>query len=825
MEEFDVESLRSSEPELPPVHPGFFDLDALILDERSLCNIDKIIAALDIRLNNENQLVHLALRNLKYVIMCQDRKRRLEAGKQLSALNSANPDHLNTLANLEHVYRICHRRADANACRERLDELLNKRKRKYEILKALCFLEQGYVYTVLYHDAKGVEMVKGAMDSVTKRLEDLRRNCRDSRAETSIDGVLAEVSILTCELLSIEDSKERRAFNTSECLKNYEVGLEMLMCQPGTELEVELWNYYQALINYNMANLVSLCRAGQAGIHRKKAARLFLKVFKELDTDIPESMLYRARSLSYLGHLLSANFEGKGDTYKDTLETFTITTTQLGGVSSFLYEKARSYCPEDHVILTTEANYMLHKALNKINDPSEKKRQLDRANVVVSRSISNLADFYENSLAYSVRRDINYHLSLLAPTLGERYLRQAKSDGEVALLSGGVADLVFMGMVCHMLAQCQPQSRRLSCIVDKDDILYEGIDYIQQAIEKGAQDQSKLKCYETLASSLFQLKSYREAVECLKRVIENDTTRNVNLFKTLCTYFFELYKDAGKNGRHVLQEFVYWLCWCADKYGQDDVINNMAKCTKEYFTEMLAVIEVLTSSIHGNGGVNHVCLIEKLKQKLEKVRNNESKKRNAAPRSPKSRFRFLLRSPHDKSRTIGEKERTPTRTIGQTTGGPVSSVLKIVLQLPGMMPQYCGTYDYIVIHSMTDINWVMYVLRPSLEESFGVNKVRGYLAGRDFVASSGIWEPLRDNVATKVILVLSMDFIRTEWTSADEQTDIVRLLEEKSKEGNLVPLLLDSPCKIPERLRRILSLNWRTPLGPYDWDQIRRYLV
>ncbi|OWF47329.1 uncharacterized protein LOC110454496 [Mizuhopecten yessoensis] len=824
MAEFDLESLRSSEPELPPVTPGFFDLDALILDEKSLCNIDQIIAALDIRLDKENQLVHLALRNLKYVIMCQDRKGRLEAGKRLSALNVANPDHLNTLANLEHVYKLCHRRADAKACRDRLDELLDKRKRKYEILKAQCLLEQGYVYTVLYHEAKGVEMVKGAMDSVTKRLEGLRRNCRDSRAETSIDGVLAEVSILTCDLLSIEDSKVRKAFNTNECLKNYEVGLEMLMCQPGTELEVQLWNYYQALINYNMANLTSLCRAGEAGIHRKKAALLFLRVYKELDQDIPESMMYRARSLGYLGHLLASTFEGKGDTYKDTLETFTITTAQLGGVSSFLYEKARSYCPEDHVILTTEANFMLHKALNKTQNLTERKRQLDRANIIVSRSLSNLSDYYENSLAYSVRRDINYHLSQLAPNMGERYLRQARSDGEVVLLSGGVADLVTMGMICHLLAQSQPQSRRLSSIADKDDVLYEGIDYIQQAIEKGAQDQSKLKCYETLASSLFQLKSYREAVECLKRVIENDTTRNVILFKTFCTYFFELYKDAGKNGRHVLQEFVYWLCWCADKFGQDDVINNFAKCTKEYFTEMVAVIEVLTSSIHGNGGGNHVCMIEKLKQKLEKVRSNESKKRNAPPRSPKSRFRFLLRSPHDKSRTIGEKERTPTRSIGQAAG-PVSSVLRIVLQLPGMMPQYSGTYDYIVMHSMTDINWVMYVLRPSLEESFGVNKIRGYLAGRDFVASSGIWEPLRDKVATKVILVLSMEFMRTEWTYAEEQTDIMRLLEEKSREGNLVPLLLDSPCKIPERLRWILGLSWRTPVGPYDWDQVRRYLV
>lgn len=145
MEDCDLESLRSSEPELPPVSPGFFDLDALILDEKSICNIDQMITALDIRLNKENEIVHLALRNLKYVIMCQDRKRRLEAGKRLSALNSANPDHLNTLANLEHVYKLCHRRADAKACRDRLEELLDKRKRKFEILKAQCFLEQGLI--------------------------------------------------------------------------------------------------------------------------------------------------------------------------------------------------------------------------------------------------------------------------------------------------------------------------------------------------------------------------------------------------------------------------------------------------------------------------------------------------------------------------------------------------------------------------------------------------------------------------------------------------------------------------------------------------------
>ena len=253
--------------------------------------------------------------------------------------------------------------------------------------------------------------------------------------------------------------------------------------------------------------------------------------------------------------------------YKDTLETFKITVSQQGGVSLYLFDKSKMFCPEDFIVLSIEARFYMYKALHKISDIKEQKRMLDRANIAVVKSLNAHDNKHENFLAYSLRRDINYNLFRLSGGQKEGYLREAKEAGQACVSSGGVADLILLGRICFNLGICQPASRRLSVIVDRDEVLYEGIDYLQQAMEIGVQGEMKVDCYAILARSLFELKQYRFALECIKRVMEcqmiTDITNRYSL-ELLITYFLQFYResrDKQTTSPLILHEFVFWLSY------------------------------------------------------------------------------------------------------------------------------------------------------------------------------------------------------------------------------------------------------------------------
>ena len=247
--------MTSDDSGIQPVKPGFFNLEISIFSGTGQDNIHRIISFLDTRHTEEHAIVHTAIENLLCVCMCQDRNRRLEAAKRLSAHNAAHPENLNTLANLGYLFREAHRYSDSEACKEKVAELMERRGRKYEILRAQCCLEQAYVYTVMHNEQTGYEIVNDGMNRIIRRLTDLAKCCDRQETKQLVQSTESQMFVASRDLLILEADIHRKAFDKDTCLYLYEVGLEMLAKQPGTELDIQIWCFYQAVLNYCLSDL------------------------------------------------------------------------------------------------------------------------------------------------------------------------------------------------------------------------------------------------------------------------------------------------------------------------------------------------------------------------------------------------------------------------------------------------------------------------------------------------------------------------------------------------------------------------------------------
>ncbi|CAH1263390.1 TLR1 [Branchiostoma lanceolatum] len=132
-------------------------------------------------------------------------------------------------------------------------------------------------------------------------------------------------------------------------------------------------------------------------------------------------------------------------------------------------------------------------------------------------------------------------------------------------------------------------------------------------------------------------------------------------------------------------------------------------------------------------------------------------------------------------------------------------------------------YDFLVLHSSTDTDWVNYALVPALEVDWGF---KGCVADRDFVPGKSVFDDIIYSIENsyKTLLILTPNFVTSEWCKYETEQALMESL--KSKTGRVIPIMLHE-CDVPVSVRTItityLDVS-RDAISSCDWMKLKKAL-
>ncbi|KAI8506279.1 hypothetical protein Bbelb_157060 [Branchiostoma belcheri] len=127
-------------------------------------------------------------------------------------------------------------------------------------------------------------------------------------------------------------------------------------------------------------------------------------------------------------------------------------------------------------------------------------------------------------------------------------------------------------------------------------------------------------------------------------------------------------------------------------------------------------------------------------------------------------------------------------------------------------------YDFFVIHSAKDEEWVNYTLLANLE---GEHRLKGCIAERDFK----LGEYVLDNItlaikeSAKVLVILTPDMVKSKWCKHEMKDALHAKVEEETE--TVIPVLLKD-CEVPDEIKNITYLDAREH---FDWEHLLRDLA
>ena len=124
-------------------------------------------------------------------------------------------------------------------------------------------------------------------------------------------------------------------------------------------------------------------------------------------------------------------------------------------------------------------------------------------------------------------------------------------------------------------------------------------------------------------------------------------------------------------------------------------------------------------------------------------------------------------------------------------------------------------YDFAVIYSENDLQWVLHSLLPTLERKYGFH---GYIEGRDLLPGQSKFTTLEMfEKCYKVIVILSDDFCKDQWCCYIYQ----QALYGKLGEHSLIPVERSRFKEMPKELKTTISLP---AVQNLDWERLVRGL-
>ncbi|KAL5014048.1 hypothetical protein ScPMuIL_008318 [Solemya velum] len=225
---------------LRDINPGFFDLYLNIT--QSGIDGDQIRylkGEQELELKTAHESLHPVIKNaIAMLLLCQPHGRN-EARQSLEAVSKTHPKHLNTLANLCHVYRLLRRSNDVDRCKNRIDEILEDETEDAQKEKGRCLLEQGYMTIIDFH-AEVKESPVRKLTDVYERLQTLQKShpgCsaiqRQRLEETTKNILSCRQKLMTLPENFRQDDKTKYL----KAVQQLEKGLSLLQWEKQTSLE------------------------------------------------------------------------------------------------------------------------------------------------------------------------------------------------------------------------------------------------------------------------------------------------------------------------------------------------------------------------------------------------------------------------------------------------------------------------------------------------------------------------------------------------------------------------------------------------------------
>ena len=302
-----------------------------------------------------------------------------------------------------------------------------------------------------------------------------------------------------------------------------------------------------------------------------------------------------------------------------------------------------------------------------------------------------------------VRKDISLITIEQNKLPAKEYLQKAMQDGHLCFTTRSTRkDMTILAEICQKLAKFPNTSKYGPQFVSQTNYLHQALDYLLYATYLS--DPPEIHWTFRLASCLFDLGEYEQAVEWQRKAWFLSSPSNSFCFYVMCLFMLTMFEERNiwKNAdeKH-FREFLYVLYYAKNKHGDElltssikGVLRNRGQETHKLFMEVLVNRSLPLREQEIN--IIQFCLNIFIRQSYRTV-------------DIKRKYEILLQKV---KQVVPEKETefVLSEIVGENSLKPLSDDIKACAK--------DFKYDFFVCHSHRDADWVTNILIRHLEGKF-----------------------------------------------------------------------------------------------------------
>ena len=707
--------------------PGLFNMNLNLMYVLDISMIYDEIEALSIRQRVEHSCVKNVLQNMIAILKTKLPRERLSAKELLEYILEEDPENLNALADLEHIYRSLHLLSDAEICKSKKERILNGSEESSQRSKSICLMEQGYA---ILHDisANLEDIANSKLTDAHKMLQTEHNRSTDERRNMLEMCVFHNKKTINILEQSMNCYRINPLFiRKTDSIKNFETALAMYDKLPYKNA----WLYYIGEAwNRHVDSLHKLFSHDGNSRHEDiaeatcKAMEIFFQILN-MKEDMEKKNTYVSRSLAHIGHILV-----KRSKILDRMNTgynFLKDKSYLEFHENPMIPLEKAYKMQmgspDSFVLNRYGRALFNLAMKQ--NCNENLKILKKAESLLSTSISL---FTMNWFAYNTRMQVKDELGNLYLKQHNRKLARvcfdrAIDDGHACFLARGLStDMVILAKICQKMSKFPMVRNYGGTFVKHKHYLYKALGYLNHGIASEGLHDCKLA--NQLASCLYDLNEYNSAAEWMKRSLALAIKPNAFMYKMTCLYILKRYsyeRNENKQSYYLLKEIVYIFLDCKKKCGNletiyEYIVRNSCPELFVLLTDAITIPNLLR--LDGFEIIKDLLKFatspDNMEHKLDSIDAN--------------RFRELQEQVCEKDiriHVLEDTEKDP-EDIFQYSAAPIPMSMNTSLVSEGYQ------YDFFISHSQKDSDWVNNMLLFELENK--VYEEDFAFKGKSFIA-------------------------------------------------------------------------------------------
>ncbi|KAI8519753.1 hypothetical protein Bbelb_030100 [Branchiostoma belcheri] len=580
------------------------------------------------------------------------------------------------------------------------------------------------------------------------------------------------------------------------------------------------WSFFKAFNHQQIyAQHTQLCAdsAKQMVIeHMGKSIASYKEVLEQAPT-----RLYKAQTLVYLNCVLTKT---RADHY---------TRDMWQDISRFEDEVKTLLQREGSIRHAIDLARNNHRVLNTMARALKYQKVLKEADETVNASLETESDAKINWYGYHLRGELT-----LMNYMGNRVRPQRKRDPNyIQLLRDSIEDLETCLQGMHSSKNYYLLGKATMKLAEEEKVgatprdgssermIETALTYFNKALklDQGSRD---VKIHSFRAECLKRLKENKQAVESWKRAVELDrqtTTYYGNIEPLLAMLLDQCREMSDSEGfQPVVAETATYLKLALSKYEavSDKFIPALIKQFPEEFLHTANYFRITKDLGMSRRIWNYVDktilgplpqeIAERMRRIGEDIEECQEDGANVGVQEPRSK---------DHEQTANSDQGEEGATGGELLHERLPATEEQREFMPKQVEKAQNTkgfhYDFFVIHSAKDAEWVNYTLLANLE---GEHRLKGCIADRDFQLGKYVLDNITAAIkqSAKVLVILTPDLLQSKWCKHEMKEALHAKVEEATE--SVIPVLLKD-CEVPDEIKNITYLDARKHL---DWEHLLR---